>query len=825
MGNLREITDDLPMRGAEVSSVRRTAGAMPMARAAAGFKVDPTGPIGQKWTEAGGAAKVGAPTSGTRSALSGQLQYQSFEKGAILFTEAFGAVLFDSVLFAKWAKLGSTLQGQLGAPIADSKSVFFGRGGSVRIAMFQRGAIAARGTAAFEVHGRIYERWRALDDVRGLLGWPTSDEETMEGGGRRSRFARGDIYWNGSTNITAEVHGPIRDKWEALGGAAGLLGYPVADEAPVMAGSRAVGRFSRFENGVIYWSSGTGAHEVHGAIRDEWENAWGGATGPLGFPTSDESSTPTSGGRFSNLEHGCLVWHPGSSPFAGVHAFTRLELFMDRFQAKGRDGGVADQDLYVKVDVKASSGETLQRRYPDRGTMGTGREVDEVWLSIPRVQSDLVVDVRLEGWDWTKNPLRSRRPAGPRPGSPLGRQSLGLREKTTEWHGDFMAVYRMRNPMPFDGRDFRRQLYWRFENFRTAELSYDLYAQTFRDVNPAESIFFNPFNHAYYNAVFKGIAGGGNCFGMCLESVYAQVGRSSFAEPISRFGPDGDEPAMPGDKALIEEINLKHAYQTGAECIDYFLGQFALGRTHNPKDAFTRSRDMFLRGDYPVMVVTHGTFKVGGHVVRPYAWDSTDPNRWVIKIADPNVPVKDQSNDLDRRCIIEIDPRSNNFRYLHGYRDSKEESGPGATGPAAECIRYRTRRSAANRARRSGRFSRCSRWARSSSSPRMAIPSRSPTRLGGRFMSRTWAGRLPCGSRSGAIPPVASHRWPGFRCSRRVPRPRSTTWAGRTSAACDTSCAAAWWVSIVGLCIRRWLRWRLPRRPRAGGARSCPCPA
>ena len=54
-------------------------------------------------------------------------------------------MLFDSVLFAKWAELGSTLQGQLGAPMADAKSVFFGRGGSVRIAMFQRGAIAARG--------------------------------------------------------------------------------------------------------------------------------------------------------------------------------------------------------------------------------------------------------------------------------------------------------------------------------------------------------------------------------------------------------------------------------------------------------------------------------------------------------------------------------------------------------------------------------------------------------------------------------------------------------------------------------------------------------
>ena len=73
------------------------------------------------------------------------------------------------------------------------------------------------------------------------------------------------------------------------------------------------------------------------------------------------------------------------------------------------------------------------------------------------------------------------------------------------------------------------------------------------------------------------------------------------------------------------------------------------------------------------MVVTHGTFKVGGHVVRPYAWDSSNPSRWVIKIADPNVPVKDQSNDLDRRCIIEIDPRSNGFRYLHGYEDGKED--------------------------------------------------------------------------------------------------------------------------------------------------------
>jgi uncharacterized protein with LGFP repeats len=76
---------------------------------------------------------------------------------------------------------------------------------------------------------------------------------------------------------------------------------------------------------------------VHGAILAKWENVWGGATGVLGFPTSDETSTPTSVGRFSNFEKGCLVWH-GSGAFKGVHAFTRLEFYLDRFASKGDDG-------------------------------------------------------------------------------------------------------------------------------------------------------------------------------------------------------------------------------------------------------------------------------------------------------------------------------------------------------------------------------------------------------------------------------------------------------------------------------------------------------
>ena len=169
MRNLREVLDQPAPRSSRRAPTHRETVVVPSARSAPGvaadFKVDERRPIGPKWNEAGGAAKLGAPTSEMKSALAGQLRYQSFEKGAIFFTETFGAMLVDSALFAKWSRLGSTLQNQLGPPIADSKSVFFGRGGSVRVATFQKGAIAARGRAAFEVHGRIYERWRALNDV------------------------------------------------------------------------------------------------------------------------------------------------------------------------------------------------------------------------------------------------------------------------------------------------------------------------------------------------------------------------------------------------------------------------------------------------------------------------------------------------------------------------------------------------------------------------------------------------------------------------------------------------------------------------------------
>jgi uncharacterized protein with LGFP repeats len=55
------------------------------------------------------------------------------------------------------------------------------------------------------------------------------------------------------------VHGGIRDRWLALGGESGPLGYPVSDELSTEDGR---GRRSRFEHGEIHWYPDTGATVV-----------------------------------------------------------------------------------------------------------------------------------------------------------------------------------------------------------------------------------------------------------------------------------------------------------------------------------------------------------------------------------------------------------------------------------------------------------------------------------------------------------------------------------------------------------------------------------
>jgi glucose/arabinose dehydrogenase len=189
-----------------------------------------------------------------------------------------------------------------GAPRTDELRTPDGRG---RLNAFTRNEAHWYWTAqtgAHEVHGKILDLWRTMGFERSPHGYPRTNElATPNQRGRYNSFENGGIYWLPGTGARS-VLGAIYAKWGQLRWEAGLLGFPVTDELPT---PDRVGRYNHFEGGSIYWTPRTGAHEVHGLIRDRWA-ALGWETSYLGYPTSDEYTV--AGGRRTNFERGTITW-------------------------------------------------------------------------------------------------------------------------------------------------------------------------------------------------------------------------------------------------------------------------------------------------------------------------------------------------------------------------------------------------------------------------------------------------------------------------------------------------------------------------------------
>lgn len=151
----------------------------------------------------------------------------------------------------------------------------------------------------------------------GFSGDPITEERTAPDGTGRYRHYRfagsqmeWSIYWHPSTGAH-EIHGSIRDKWASLGWEG--YGYPITDELTTPDGR---GRFNHFRavhlpdkpESSIYWTQETGAHPVYGAIRTKWaELGWERSS--LGYPIDHEQDRH-SGGRSQHFQGGIVSWHP-----------------------------------------------------------------------------------------------------------------------------------------------------------------------------------------------------------------------------------------------------------------------------------------------------------------------------------------------------------------------------------------------------------------------------------------------------------------------------------------------------------------------------------
>jgi uncharacterized protein with LGFP repeats len=135
------------------------------------------------------------------------------------------------------------------------------------------------------------------------------------GTGFRKRYRGCDIYYSEATGAH-EVHGAIREKYRLFGEADGSLGLPTSDEQDAQ-DAKALGdqkgRFNKFEHGAIYWSPRTGSKAIY---RPDHLRKWastGGEIGPLGYPVAD---THAYGSHGSDLLSVCWTLFENGAVFS-----------------------------------------------------------------------------------------------------------------------------------------------------------------------------------------------------------------------------------------------------------------------------------------------------------------------------------------------------------------------------------------------------------------------------------------------------------------------------------------------------------------------------
>jgi len=246
---------------------------------------------------------LGQPHANGPKQLANGWWRQQYVYGAIYFKSGVGTF----VVYGAICKLYFELKADssfLGCPITDELPAPDNVG---RYNHFEGGSIYwTPATGAHEVHGDIRAKWSKFGWEKSFLGYPLTNElATPDKIGRYNHFQGGSIYWTPTTKAF-EVHGDIKKKWASLGWEKSFLGYPLTDE---MTTPDKIGRYNHFQGGSIYWTPTTKAYEVHGDIRAKWSSL-GWERSFLGYPVTDEMKTPDGKGRYNHFQGGSIYWTP-----------------------------------------------------------------------------------------------------------------------------------------------------------------------------------------------------------------------------------------------------------------------------------------------------------------------------------------------------------------------------------------------------------------------------------------------------------------------------------------------------------------------------------
>jgi hypothetical protein len=642
-------------------------------------------------------------------------------------------------------------------PTVGEKGTFFSNG-----VIFNPSDVVALGTSYYAVTGSIYAKWST---DRPVLGNPTGLAASVSAPGTTiawagQTFEHGEIWTETKATTvpkTFSLHsGPVLAHCRSnpeCGDPAGDTGYSVTT------GYNGVGtsfvQMGNYQHGNVYATyARTTATPEAGAdpsravlipnqpadaagnsLASEYQKH-GGPTGWLGLPMSTGVSTwshPTSGARhhWAQFKSGLLVSYaddligpPGPDQYGRGRptAFGELVYNLDGSTClQGADVSICEPfgchsigpfwHVNMRVD-EDGQGNVTTHRYPDgddnfeggdrKGThtavnLGFARP-DRAWTvtlegvsSHHNTYSTTVLHYNLENRWGTTAPVATNNP-------PM----------VFETHVDTEQHY--------DLNDWHGQRWWSFHNFANAtggsHLSWRTFQSTFEDLANMDQCYFYMPSCWLYNALYNdNVAANGNCFGMSIMSVEAQLGRVAWSNPIHRYFGDTQNGARlndwdnhnkvrlnqvlqdPAHVTLIDAINARQGRNLGLEMISFILGDRLRLQGKAPKTVFEDTVKLLKEGAHPLWSI-HSD-QVGGHphVIRPYAKDVNDligpawgdtweHCRWVangtdtcrhLRVLDPNLPSALSAAADDR--VIEFsqdnwfgyDPRDNNNDPI--YRD------------------------------------------------------------------------------------------------------------------------------------------------------------
>ncbi|MCB0914297.1 MAG: N-acetylmuramoyl-L-alanine amidase [Actinobacteria bacterium] len=254
-----------------------------------------------RYNQPGVAAAIGAPTSSELPGVRPGERMQRFQRGMMHWSASTGAWEVYGGIGDRYRVLAGP-NSPLGLPTSGERN---GLLPGSRTNSFQGGVILwSPTTGAHDVYGAIGVRYRTLGSEAGVLGLPTSGETAGPvPGSRANTFTNGVILWSPATGAR-EITGTIGNAYRGLPGQVrSVLGLPrAAEEQAAVPGARKV----QFAGGAMYTSPTTGTHVVYGAIAF-WYFVFGGESGSMGLPVSDEYAIP--GGRASDFQGGRITWN------------------------------------------------------------------------------------------------------------------------------------------------------------------------------------------------------------------------------------------------------------------------------------------------------------------------------------------------------------------------------------------------------------------------------------------------------------------------------------------------------------------------------------